>query len=354
MIKSWLAAALFMAVMIFILGGCSQGGSVSASEMMNEAIVSAERVQDFYGELETNFYPRQGEVERTTSKEWLANDGRRKVATHYHKEDYTIISLADYQKQTFYDPAGKRAYVSDIEDQQEVSPYNPKDYMISLFEKVKDTHKLENKGDETLLGLKAMHIVLHKEEESSAHGEINLWIEQKTWLPLKYIEEVEEGRVEMIYTKVDFSPKFPPGTFTLKMPADVKVESAQQRLQRVSLTKAKRMLGKAFLVFPSTKQIKLSQVMHDGDTQEISLFYIDDQNKPLLTLTVQAAAADTERLKKGKWQVRRHQAAVFKETNRIVWDEGGLQYAVEISQPDNIKFEDIVSMAKEMKYSSKE
>lgn len=342
-----LAAGLLF---VLVLGGCSQGEEASAAEMLSNVVESQKELKDYYGELHMSVHA-NNQVQHTTMKEYSSEKGQRKVVIHNKEENEDIINLFDGQKMLIYEPASKKAYEMRVEEDDLMGLFNPKDQIMKILELVKDTHELEMLGEEEVLGIKVNHLRLKSVDEDSFLGTMDFWIDPKTWLPLKSISDTGDERIEVYYTKLDFSPKFARDTFTLKLPKDVKVETLDG--EDSSVQEAEKSLGKPFLIFPDNEQMKLASIQDlGGDLQEFTFNYQDAENKPLFSLTVFPPDQETGKLRTGKWQVRGQPAEVMKEIDGIAWNEDGLRYVVIMEQPEILKIEDVIRLAKDMVYSS--
>lgn len=351
MMKSWQTAAVLSLVML-AAGGCSQIRDVSAAEIMTNVIETEQKFEGFYGEMEFIIYEEaQGQPKRITSKEYRSKDGELKIEQHGPAENEHSISLLTEEQKIMYFPDKLEAIKMET-DAEDLEFRGPKEQFIKTIDMSDQGQTYELAGEEELLGRKVYRILIESSDEMISST--TLWVDQKTWFPIKMTAELADTRYEMAYTKLDFSPTFKKDEFTLNLPKNVKVDTLEtQEGEKVNIKEAEKVLGKPVLFFSDTNQMKLGYVEKEKVDGKYwcNFEYNDLDNKPLFSMTVSVLDKEQENLK-SNGRIRGKAAEIVDTYNIVIWNESGLQYFIRINQPEKLTVKDLARFSKEMKWSS--
>ena len=84
---------------------------------------------------------------------------------------------------------------------------SPKDQVQLIFNMVKDTHDIKIAGEEKVAGRDTYKIVAKTKNTESLFGDIEAWIDKKTWLTLKMKTDSAGTHMLTEYSKINFGEK---------------------------------------------------------------------------------------------------------------------------------------------------
>ena len=339
---------LFSIVTLF-LAGCSNNLKVSADEIMQNAIESEKEITEYYGKAEIKTYEGKELIEHTLIEEH-ASGKQKKVTVNEQLLEQEIVSLSDGTTSITYDVTNQLAYEMDVSEFGDLAGLNPKEQVKLLLEAMNDSHTYEVVGEEKVLYFDTYHVQLKTNADDSLIGDMELWVDQKTWFIVKLKSKVGDIRSEMSYVELDFSPKFAEDTFTIDIPEGIELTNLNEEFAPdvVTLEEAEEALGQPFLTF-SNDDLELTSIqMYDlGGEYQLELEYNHADGTPMATLTIFPAfeEMDTET---GEFdlEIRGNYAEYEEMLNAYFWDEDGLSYTL-MANPD-ISFEDVQAWTENM------
>ena len=346
---------LLLAILIMgILSGCKEEMAVSSEEIVTKVLSAKEDKHSYYGEgvikLETN-----GEITEDASfKEYVAEDGKRKIITTGLTNDLESYVLNNGKQVISYEKGSETALSIDLtEESMPLLDASPKEQLMTMLDAIKKTHEYEIVGEEKLLDFNVYHIKATPNTDSNLFGEIELWIDQKTWFVVKSVSVVGDTKSEFEYQVLDFSPNFKEDTFTLDIPENVKITPIESQLEPSygSLEDAQTALAQPFLVFSeedlTVDNVEVVNLQGVINRPEITVYYLHEAVPSVLVSIFPTPEDAGTEIKPGKWQVRGQNAEYDDFINALSWDENGLRYTILIQNPDLV-MEDILEMTEKM------
>lgn len=345
---------LIAILLIVLLSGCKGDMAVSSEEIVTKVLSEKENKLSYYGEgvmkLTTN-----GEVTDDASfKEYAGEDGKRKIITTDLINNLEAYALNDGNQLISYQTGSEKAFSIDL-SKEGVPAYSnsPKEQLMIMLDSIKETHDYEIVGEEKMMDLNVYHLKATPNTDSSIFGEVELWIDQKTWFMVKFISVVGDVKSEIEYKTLDFSPDFKEDTFTLDIPENVTIEPIDSGLEPNygSLEDAQTALDQPFLVFAgediTVENVEIEILQGIINRPEITVYYLNEGIPSVLVSIFPTPEEEGTEINPGKWQVRGQNAEYDDFINAISWDENGLRYTIIIQNPD-IKMEDVLEMTKNM------
>lgn len=352
---TWKKCLILFSVMTLILGGCSQNMEVSAEEIIQNAIELEKDVNTYQGISEMKMFEGEELSEHIILEEYVEGK-KRKVVTRDQLLDQESVALNDGETMLMYDKANNQATEMDMTELADFANISPKEQFKNIIEIMNDTHSYEVVGEEKVLDYDTYHIQMKANETDNLFGDMELWVDQKTWFIVKVVSEVGDARTEFAYTELDFSPKFAEDTFTLDIPDDVEIANLEESFapDTVTLEEAEEALGQAFLVFPEDEFLLSSMQMYNFsselDRYELELMYSSKEGIPLFSLSVFPTPDDMV-VEEADLEIRGNAAEYEELINSILWDEDGLRYSIIIANPD-VEQEEVVKWTENMSLSS--
>jgi len=351
--KKWLALMLT----ITMTAGCSQTIKVSAEEMVSNAITSSKEVEAYYAEASMLIYENDELQSEIIIKEYVNGDGVKKIITEDKTLNQKAYALNDGKQMIMYEETAGQAYSMDV-SALELPSSSPKDQFVMMLEGMKNSHSQQIVGEEKLNGFDTAHIKLIPNEKNDFLGEMDLWVDQKTWFIIKFETISGDSKSLMEYKTIDLSPKFEEGTFELDIPDSVVITPMEDLMKETEITleEAETILEKPFLLIPegdfSIDTITLTEINGDIEREEVNVSYSNLQG-PAFTVTVFETPEEEETILQGNKKLRNKDAEYSEELQYIVWDEDGLRYSVLISNPE-MKIDEFIKLAEKMVVSSKD
>ncbi|MFC4025260.1 outer membrane lipoprotein carrier protein LolA [Oceanobacillus longus] len=352
---SWRVVLILLSVITLLLGGCSQNTEASAEEIIHNAIESEKDVNTYQGKAEMKMYEGEEMTQHTILEEYVEGE-KRKIVTNDPLLEEEVEVLNDGTTMYMYDKTNNQASEMDMTELGDFASLSPKDQFKGMMEMMKDSHTYEVVGDEKVLDYDTYHIQVKAKEADNLLGDMELWVDQKTWFVVKLVSETGDTRTEFAYTELDFSPEFADETFTLDIPDDVEIANLEESFapDAVTLEEAEEALGQPFLVFPEEEFILSSMQMYDFsaglDRHELELMYSSKEDIPMFSLSIFPTPDDMP-VEADDLEIRGNAAEYEEMINSIHWDEDGLRYMILITNPD-VEQEEVVKSTENMISSS--
>ncbi len=344
---------------ISLLTGCTGEMSASAEEVVNQVLESGKKTeQAYYGKAVMKSYEGKVLQDDMAIEEFVKADGTRKViTTDLMNKDISAYALNDGEKLITYEKGSDTAYQIDLPEAVQSSSMTQKEQLTAMLEGIKDTHSYELAGEEKILGFDTYHLKVKANEKGGILGDMEFWIDQKSWFILKSIVSAGDIRSEIIYEEIDFSPEFEKDTFTLDLPADVDIKTMEDEFKSETGTieDAEKALGEPFLVFDE-KDVQLENVAWDvlnGEINrtELNLQYQKDGIHAFSYAVFVTPEGEDAKLQESEYKIRGQITEYWKEINAISWDENGMRYSIIIENPD-LTADEVITLAENMKLSS--
>lgn len=340
---------------IGLLAGCSGDLNMSTDEIISNVLAADKELTSYYAEGEMKYF--EGDKEKGThlTKEYIGQDGKRKIVMIDQKTKDETVSLNDGKEIITYDEKENKAYTMDV-GSLDFPERTQREQLITLIEGVKETHDYEIIGEEKVNGFLTHHIKLKPKKEKSLLGEMEFWVDQKTWFFVKSVSSVGENRTEMTYKKLDTSPKFTDDTFTIQLPKDVEMTAIDDFGPKLgTIEEAEKGLGKPFLVLNeegfTAGDIEIYEGKGELARTELSITYLKDENPQFILSVIPTPTEPEMKIDDNGLKVRGQNAENMEEIKALSWDEGGLRYSIIISHPD-LSQDDVIKMTENMKLSS--
>ncbi|WP_338785920.1 LolA family protein [Metabacillus sp. FJAT-53654] len=345
---------------IGLLSGCTNEAAASSEEIVSNVLEAGKKIDDYYGKATLKIFTDEKETEYSTMEEYVGKNGERKTVTTDHKRnDQKAFAYNDGKTFITYDEESKKALSADITADDLPTSMTQKEQLTSFLEHIKDTHKHEVVGEEKVLGLDTYHLKITPNSKDSLFGEMEVWVDKKTWFIVKVISNSGDIRTEIEYKEVDFTPDFTKNTFEVNLPKDVEVSPIESEFptNTGTIEEAEQALGQPFLLLNDDNQeihhIEWNVLEGELNRTEIVVLYTKDKVSSLsLSIFPTPVGKDME-IEESKWKVRGHIADYMEieELRILSWDEDGLRYSIMIEDP-SLKIEKVIEMAESMQYKS--
>lgn len=336
------AAALTLTL---ALGACSETEQYSPQEILNQAMEETTELSSYYAEYKMNV---DGEGSYT-AKQWEHNGKIRiEMLDATGEETFTIN---DGNTVTMYTPTLNSGSTYTVTDDMEgfVRP-TLKEQAMQTLEFIKDTHDISVGDSEKIAGHDTYHLIAKTKEKGSLIGDIEVWIDKKTWMTLKTVSITEDMKLTTEFTKFEPDAKISADQFVLDLPADATMETIDVTMPtQITASEAQKMLGD-FLAFPASTGYELLTIedMEVPETKEIALTYLKD-GEPAFTLSI-FIPTDTETFSTDTAvKVHGQPAEITDEQffKLLQWDEDGLRYGI-ILQDEELTFEEVLALTEQM------
>ncbi|MDU1349978.1 outer membrane lipoprotein-sorting protein [uncultured Clostridium sp.] len=342
------------------ISGCETKNSILPETIVSYAMESENNVKSYYGESKIRVYDKDNKiVEENIMKEWQAiskDKMRVRIESYSSNNQLESISTNDGNIVMLYNIKEKKASTMKSLDDSDMPIRSQREQTKIFLENIKKSHNISTVGEEKVNGMDTYHIKAVPKEKNSIFSEQDIWIEKKNWFVVKCISHDLDSKIEIEYTKVDFSAKFKDEIFTQKVPEGVKVENidnAEPKIKTITLKEVKEFLGKQFLYFPESssykiRDIKLLQYGSQWADDEITIDYEKD-GKPYFNMTVRKNnkdySNDEEIAGNDKVTIRGKEGFIFNAGISIIgWTEGDVMYSIIPSE----NVEDVKLLIKEL------
>ncbi|MFF0830677.1 outer membrane lipoprotein carrier protein LolA [Brevibacillus sp. NPDC003359] len=356
-IYKWMVGGSLLASLL--LSGCGDGQTFSSDDVVTKMMERNKAVGSYYAEGIMNEYSEEKKVNETSFAEWYdANTGKRRFEL---KTNNNVVRGVNDGKQVItYDEAQKTALSMEMPNQGVFGSGTPKEQLIAMLEKVKSSHQIEVIGEEKVNGFDTHHLKATTRDKSSLFGDMELWVDQKTWQVLKSSATTGESKMNVEYTKIELSPSFDDKTFVLDLPPDIKVTPIEDLnpAKKVTVEEAQAAMRAPFLYWEGTefslKGIDLNEWKGELNRNELTLNYMKGE-LPYFSLSVfptPKANGSTEMGGEKAIKVRGLTGSYMEEIHCITWDEKGLRYTALILHPD-LTLDEMLMLTEKMEWSDK-
>ncbi|MGE7945462.1 DUF4367 domain-containing protein [Lysinibacillus sp. NPDC093688] len=348
--KKSLRAAGLVAALTFSLVGCSTEGSYSPQEIIDQALQETKEPLTYYAEYKMDMDDVGGKAQ---VKEWVKDDKRRIEITADNGEH--IITVNNGSQIIMYDVVKNTVHKMDIGKDSLGAFPSPRDQAESLFNLVKDTHDVKISGEEKIAGRDTYKIVAKAKKDDTLIGDMEVWVDKKTWVTLKTVTNSAGNKMTSEYTKMDENAKIDDAQFTIDVPKDAKVEEITvPEPESVTLETVKEQLGE-FLMVPAENGLTLEDISLEKMQEDHSVYtfnYLKDDQQDILVTVSKANSNDTkdETFTGIKEMDIRGQKGTFMDEKKfryISWQENGYQYSIMNNNPERT-IEDLAAYAKQM------
>lgn len=346
--KKSLRAAGLIAALTFSLVGCNTEGSYSPQEIIDQAMQETKEPLTYYAEYKMDMGDVGGKAQ---VKEW-AKDGKRRIETTAENGEH-IITVNNGSQVIIYDVVKNTVNKMDLGKDGLDGFQSPRDQAELLFNLVKDTHDVKIDGEEKIAGRDTYKIVAKAKKDDTLIGDIEVWVDKKTWVTLKTITNSAGNKMITEYTKMDENAKIDDAQFTIDIPKDAKVEEINGS-ELVKLDTVKNELGE-FLMVPEENGLTLEQISLDKGIEnrsEYTFSYAKNGQEDISVTVFKANSKATKEepiLGEKEMDIRGQKGTVMDEQNFrcISWQENGYQYSIFLAN-SKLTIEDLVAYAKQM------
>ena len=329
-------------VLTLMLGACSATEEFTPQEIINNAMQETADLNSFYAEYKTEF----DDGTSMTAKHWSKN-GKNRVEIEDDKGENSI-AVNDGKQIISYTSSEKTATAFELGTEADAMMQpSLKDQMANIYNLIKDTHEITYGDDAKIAGHDTYHLIAKSKEKDTLFGDMEFWIDKKTWMPLKTITTGGDVSSTTEYTKYEPNAKVDDGVFDFELPEGV--ELVQEKIDlptNITLDEAKGMVD-GLLILPESTGYTIDTIedMHT-DTNEISINYVKEDvlqfsisvfapEEPLTDIenpiTVRGFEGGTDDL-----------GFPF-----LQWDENGLRYNV-LFENEELSYDDFVKLAEQM------
>ncbi|WP_342532608.1 hypothetical protein MKY80_08910 [Lysinibacillus sp. FSL R5-0849] len=351
--KNSCRAAGLISVMTFSLVGCNTEASYSPQEIIEQTLQESKQPLTYYGEYTLDMGELGGKAQ---VKEWV-KDKYRRIEMKGDNDEHVITVKTDSELIS-YDVTENTAFKMAYPQGELDGLRSPREEVQLVFNLVKDTHEIKIAGEEKVAGRDTYKIVAKTKKTESLFGDIEAWIDKKTWLMLKMKSDNAGNQIITEYSKIIVDEKIDDQQFILDLPEDVTIQeiSGEDTSELISLDEAKQQLEK-FLMVPQENGLsidKISMVKGLEDRPEYSFdFGLDGQ--PAFFITIFKADESMSEigpiLNEKEMDIRGQKGTVMDDKNfrSIAWQENGYQYSIVGENPE-LTIEDLVSYAQQMEF----
>lgn len=351
--KKYVYSVALTAALTFSLTGCNTSDSTySPQEIIDQAMQETEEATTYYGEYTMDMEDEQP----TLIKEWV-KDGKRRIELT-GADDEHFITVNSGSKITSYDVKKNSAMIFEVDEEElatNMAP-SPREQAEMILKMVQDTHDITVEGEEKIAGRDSYHIVAKTQKESTLMGNLELWIDKKTWITLKMISTSGDLTMVTEYKKLDLEAAIDDTQFEIELPADVTIETIDESTYAPNpstIEEAKAILG-SFLQFNEEMlQLVSVTVMGLDERPEFALEYTMDDvpawslsilKKDASSTDISTADSPEEELMVRGVKGSKMDMGSFRY---IQWEEAGIQYSVIIENPDST-FEEVLGFIEQM------
>lgn len=337
---------IYSAALILTLSlvACSNSEDYSPQEILNQVMQETSELSSFYGEYKITLE----DGTEMTAKQWEKNGKVRVEMTDLTGDE--SLTINDGKKLTSYSKTTNTATVFELNHDGEgfVQP-TLKEQALRTLEIIKDSHDISVGEDGEIAGHDTYHLIAKAKKSDTVIGDMEIWVDKKTWMTLKTISTNGDIKMTSEFTKFDPNAKIEDSMFVVDLPEDAIIqEEVIEPAKQLTLQQAKEKLG-SFLIIPEKTGYTLDKIedMDMAETNEIVLTYIKDGNqqftlsifKPLQPMDDKEEVIEVRGNKGSKMDM---------ESIRLLqWEEGGLRYNVIFENPD-ITFEEVITLAEQM------
>jgi len=340
-----------IALLTISLVGCNPEASYSPQEIIDQALQETKELESYYGEYKMDM----GKSGVATVKEWM-KDGKRRIEMSFDDED--VIAVNDGKQITTYSKKENTASIMAFEngELEEFMGASAKDSAQVLLNFVKDSHDISIAGEEKIAGRDAYHITAKAQKKNTLLGDIEVWIDKKTWLTLKTITTNAGNVTEQEYTKLEINKKIDDALFAYDIPKGATIEQMDTVDQTTPTTidEVRKQLGD-FLMVPENNGLTLATILDlkVEERPEFSFEY-EKEEQPAFSVSVYKVVSNFttfggDLANEEEINVRAKKGTYMDLGDRFIisWYENGYQYSIITENPEFTK-EEILTYAKKM------
>lgn len=313
----------------------------SPQQVIENALQETEQASTYYGE-----YKMLTSIDNTdelaTVKEWFQNGKRRMEMTATgENSSEELLLINDGSKMYIYDKTANSVMSSSVDN--EIGIPSPREQAEMLLEMVKDSHDITIVGDEKIANRAAYHIAAKAKNNKSIIGDLEVWIDKKTWMTLKSVSTTGSITFTQEYTKIDYDAKMDVNTFTFEIPENASIEEIDTSAYTpVAITEEeiKQTIGSYYKLNNTDLQLTAVTVTGKDEPRPEFSFEYERNQIPALSLIVfkqTAQQVDFGYSAEEQEQIIRGQRGRKMEMNNfrtLSWDENGLSYSVILLDPE--------------------
>lgn len=356
MLRRFYYLAIFL--LIAVLSGCTASVTMSAEEIINNAIDAQKEELDYYAEAEVLVKENGVLVNKIQFSEYQKGNNAKYIMEDKQTGD-EIELLQEGRMLTYYNKKKNDAFTLELDDSLDLmNQMNPKEELERTLEMMKDSHERKVMKEEVHLNRDVYHIHLKAKDLNSLFGDMDVWVDKLTWMIVKISSESGSAEIAATYTKLDFSPAFKENTFTLNIPENLKIRELDATMDIMSsettIDEIVTLLGNEILLLNDTDWALVDLAKYDTiDGHEFELVYRKEDVHQLRVHITESPKEDRLALDPdGKVHVRGQVALADKGLSMVLWDEAGLRYTITHDHP-YYTLDDIKELAEDMKWSSK-
>lgn len=343
----WLKTASLLLAASVALGACSntEVSQYSPEQVIENALQHKEEITTYYGE-----YDMKMEDETVKIKEW--RDGKDvRIETAMGKDE--AVSVMKDNEMRLYDKTKNELITMDISTANDELPFSAQKTIETTLNMIKDTHDITLVGEEKYLKRDTYHIKAIAKKEGLI-GDSELWIDKKTWVPLKSLSEAAGETITINYTTFEPNAKMPSDIFTLDVPKDVTVKEIPTEMaeEELTLEQAQEIYPTMLLSQQENVTIERITVLPSvNDRQEVTIDYSKDGAPYMSITTFKDEVINDEPLMEGEEEVTVQGVAgtyvALKEFKVLTFAKDALHYSVMPLTSDATK-EDILQFSNEL------
>lgn len=352
--KRMISLSVMVLIGILLTACGTETSSLSPQEVVNTFLQESDEPLSYYGEYTTIF---SGGTENYETKEWISKDQKRRIETTSLENGEQIIAVNDGKAITMYDKTGNTAMVMELSEDviAELNEQTPRKQAENMLEIIKDSHELSAGEDAEIAGRSAFHIIAKAKQDNSFFGDLEMWVDKETWMPLKTKTNHTGTETTTEYTKIDFKVEMDDGLFVLDLPDDVVVDvldREEYEPEEVTVEEALEELG-PFYQLREEDGLELSKIIELSGIEERPEFSFDyvKEGMPVLSISVFKDMPNVEDFGgvEEETEIRGQKASKMEmgEFRSLDWVEDGLKYVVLIENPE-IGFEDVEQYLEKM------
>lgn len=333
-------------ILTLSLAGCGSTTDFSPQEILNQALQETSELTSYYGEYKIVM----NDGTEVQSKQWEKNGKNRVEVMDSTGEE--SLAINDGKTLTSYTKSTNTAMILELGEGSEgfVQP-TLKEQALRVLEQIKDSHEITIGDDEKIAGHDTYHLIAKAKDSKSLFGDMEIWVDKKTWMTLKSVTTSGDLTVTSEFTKFEPNAKIDDAQFIADLPDDVVIDTETIKLPvEITIDEAKEKLG-PFLIVPESTGYTLEMIedMNMEETGEIALTYEKDDQQFSLSVfkPLQALDEDEETLEVRGVNGKVLDLEVFK---LIQWDEQGLRYNLMLDNPD-LTIEQILPIIEQMEFT---
>ena len=332
-------------ILTLSLAACSTTEDYSPQEILNQAMQETSELSSYYGEYKITME----DGTEMISKQWEKNGKNRVEVIDSTGEE--SLAINDGKTLTSYTKSTNTATIYEM-DGEGLTQLSIKDQALRILEVIKDSHTVTIGDDEKIAGHDTYHLIAKAKKSGSLFGDMEIWVDKKTWMTLKSVSKSGDVAMTSEFTKFEPNAKIEDSVFVADLPEDAIINIEEAKLpKQITMEQAIEKLG-TFLTVPEATGYKLLGIedMDMAKTGEIALTYTNEDDQQFsLSVFKPLEPLDTE---EEMIEVRGVQGSLMDLDffKLIQWDEQGLRYNVMLNDPD-LTIEQILPIIEQMEFT---